>query len=353
MVVVQCPACAARYRVADKLLGKQGKCKKCGERFTLAAPVQELEDDLLGALADGEVQVREAPPPVPTPDTSAGFLPPPGGAFAAADDAARRAPTGMGTYLRDVGKSLLFFTRGGDLVTFVIVSVIVLMQIPLRFAGCLGLVGLFIVQGWYMAYRLNVVVDAAAGLLELPNMTIGDVWEGIILPFLKWTVAWLAALLPFLIGLGYLLLLAQMTATQAGAQLVVAFAGDFLSSFDESKNGGLVLGAVLLITMTFWPMMLLVVALGGMRSVIRFDLIAITIVKTLPAYITVVLLVYVGVVGPSLLVGAVCGNGADGGIGLGVEAAFSVLMVYANIFTMRVIGLYYHHFKHRFAWSWG
>jgi hypothetical protein len=38
---------------------------------------------------------------------------------------------------------------------------------------------------------------------------------------------------------------------------------------------------------------------------------------------------------------------------LGVGALLVVLEVYANIFTMRVIGLYYHHFKERFAWSWG
>jgi hypothetical protein len=121
-----------------------------------------------------------------------------------------------------------------------------------------------------------------------------------------------------------------------------------------------VLGLVLLITIAFWPMMVLVVALGGMRSLIRFDLIAITIVKTLPIYVVVVLLVYAGVVGPGLLVGAVRGSGAEDGSGigasgasLGAEAAFYVVMVYTNIVTMRVIGLYYHHFKHRFAWSWG
>jgi len=363
MAVVRCPNCGTRYRVADKLLGKRGKCKKCGEPFTLAAPPDELEDDLLGALAQGEAQERSAAAPPPPPAAAAvPPIAPPGAGLAPEGLAPAQGPpaTGFGTYLRDVGRSLLFFTHGGDLVTFLIVSVIVLAQIPMQFAGCLGVVGTFIVQGWYMAYRLNVVADAAGGESGLPNMTIGDAWEGIILPFLKWVVAWLAALLPFLIGLGYLLVLAQITVGQAGTQLGLALAGDFLSAFDDSRSGGLILGAVLLITMSFWPMMVLVVALGGMRSLIRFDLIAITIVKTFPVYVLVVLLVYAGVVGPSLVVGLIRDAGADdasglgrSGTGLGAEAALLVLMVYTNIVTMRVIGLYYHHFKHRFAWSWG
>lgn len=363
MAEVHCPNCAAGYRVADKLLGKRAKCKKCGEPFTLAVDEAEVEDDLLGALAEGEAQQRSAAPPPPPsrPSAPAGvpLVPPPGSGSAPVGLAPTPAPapTGFGTYFRDVGKSLLFFTRGGDLITFVIVSMIVLVQIPLRFAGCLGLMGLIIVQGWYMAYRFNVVVDAAAGESGLPDMNIGDPWEGIVLPFLKWTVAELAAFLPFLVALVYLVVFAQVTAGQAGTQLLVALAGDFLSAFDDSISGGLMLGAVLLLTMSFWPIMVLVVALGGMRSVIRFDLIVLTIVKTLPVYVVVVLLVYAGLVGPALVVGAIRGAAADDGstIGadLGAEAAVSVVMVYANIFTMRVIGLYYHHFKHRFAWSWG
>ena len=360
MVVVQCPNCKTRYRVADKLLGKRGKCKKCGEPFVLAAPADEVEDDLLGALADGEAQERSAAPlPVAPPAAAVPPIPPPGGGVAsmAMPPEQAQVATGFGTYLRDVGKSLLFFTRGGDLITFVIVALIVLIMIPLRFAGCLGAAGLFCVHGWYMAYRLNVVAEAAAGESGIPNMTIGDPWEGMVLPFIKWVVAWMAALLPFVIGLVYLVVLAQVTAGQAGTQLIVALSGDFLTTFDDSASGGLVLGAVLLITMSLWPIVLLVVALGGMRALIRVDLIALTITKTLPAYVLVVLLVYAGVVGPSLVAGLVRGPGADDGaamgVGLGAEAAFSVLMVYTNIFTMRVIGLYYHHFKQRFAWSWG
>ena len=29
------------------------------------------------------------------------------------------------------------------------------------------------------------------------------------------------------------------------------------------------------------------------------------------------------------------------------------ISLYFEIVAMRVIGLYYHHFKHRFAWDWG
>jgi prepilin signal peptidase PulO-like enzyme (type II secretory pathway) len=101
---------------------------------------------------------------------------------------------------------------------------------------------------------------------------------------------------------------------------------------------------LLLIPMLLWPMMLLVVALGGIRSLIRFDLMMLTIAKTFPAYALVVVFAYVGVVGPALL---------PEDVGLAAWAALLAVEVYAGIFTMRVIGLYYHHFKNRFAWSWG
>jgi predicted Zn finger-like uncharacterized protein len=364
MVVVQCPNCMTRYRIADKLLGKRGKCKKCGEPFTLAAPADEVEDDLLGALAQGEAQERSAaaPPPPPPPTAAAPLFPAPGAGLApmAAPPGRQPAATGFGTYLRDVGKSLLFFTHGGDLFTFAIVVLIVFLQLPLAFVPCIGLFLVLIVVGWYMAFQLNVVLGASAGEAGLPDLATGDWMEGIILPLLKYFASWVVALVPFVIGLGYLVVFNQMDVSKALGHFGTALTGDFASAFDPDQGGGPLLGAILLLAMMLWPMMLLVVAVGGIPGLVRFDLMMLTILKSFPAYVLVVILAYAGVVGPALLSAVALAAAAEGtegagllGAALGIGAAFMVLKVYANIFTMRVIGLYYPHFKPRCAWAWG
>jgi len=38
---------------------------------------------------------------------------------------------------------------------------------------------------------------------------------------------------------------------------------------------------------------------------------------------------------------------------LALRAALVPIEVYFTIVAMRTVGLYYHHFKERFAWSWG
>jgi predicted Zn finger-like uncharacterized protein len=350
MLVVKCPGCAARYRVPEKLRSKTVKCRRCGKAFRIAAPPPqpETDEDLLGALAQGEVQARSEVAAVPSPSAgaapSAPVFPDREWSPTSVGPVEEPVPTGFAHYLRDVGRSLLFFTRTGNLVTFIIVLFVVLLRVPLSYAGCVGLLGAIIVEGWYMAYRLNVVLGAAAGEQELPNLTLGDVWEGIILPLLKWLAASVAALLPFIIGLIYLLVLG-VAVGGAFRTLVDALFGKFLEALEEQGALGWVRGGVLLLLpQLLWPMMVLVVAVGGIRCLVRFDLMLVTIFKTFPAYALVVVLTLIGVVGPGLL---------PVGEGLGVAALLIAVEVYTNVFAMRVIGLYYHHFKKGFAWSWG
>lgn len=347
MLSVRCPNCEKPYQIPEKLSGKRVKCKKCGKPFSVPdpAPDPEPEGDLLGSLGQGAAEPRAGSPP--SPDTAA--IPPLPGA--------ERSPTstglseitvvtGFGPYMRDIGRSLLFFTRGGDLATFLIISVLVSLQIALAYAGCLGVIGSIIIMGWFMAFQLNVVAGAAGGEEDLPNLTLGGLGDGIILPLFKWLAAWVAALLPFILGLLYLVVLGgQLAAAGASTAFFEALAGDFLSVMEQHDAlGWIVAGLLLLAPMTLWPILVLVVAVGGVPCLARPDLIFATIFKTFPAYALVVILTFAGVVAPGLL---------PDETSMGVQALFVVLQVYANIFTMRVIGLYYHHFKVRFAWSWG
>jgi len=304
------------------------------------------------------VQARAVAPPAPPPSPVApGAAPATGWSATGLREAEAPAAGGFANYLRDLGKSLLFFTRAGDLVTFVIVVIIVYLRIPLAAVPLLGTFLVLIVLGWYMAFQLNAVLGAAGGEQELPELSLGDWMEGILFPLLKWLTSWLMALVPFAIGMGYLIAFGQMDIWAALGHFGSALRGDYFSAFDPSQGGGPLLGAILLVAMAIWPMMLLVVAVGGVPSLVRFDLMVLTIIKTLPAYILVVVLAYVGVVGPALLLAwqlstASVGEALSISV-LGPGLVFIVAQVYANIFAMRVIGLYYHHFKQRFAWSWG
>jgi hypothetical protein len=105
-----------------------------------------------------------------------------------------------------------------------------------------------------------------------------------------------------------------------------------------------VLAVLLLLGLFLWPMTVLCFALGGVSCLGRLDLLVVTIAKTLPVYLLTVLLVN----GVDLIVTFFTPDGPFSG----PTFLHRVVQVYADIFAMRVIGLYYAHFKRRFAWSW-
>ncbi len=111
-----------------------------------------------------------------------------------------------------------------------------------------------------------------------------------------------------------------------------------------------------------WPMVVLCVALGGFESLYRVDLIALTIIRTLPAYVLTLALMFGAIVllrvlGTGTAVNAVSRDSATSGGAIGSSVLVHILTVglsvYLDIVLMRLIGLYYHHFKGRFAYDWG
>ncbi len=373
MQVIECPECSTRYRLPDRLLHKRVKCKKCGKGFQAGGPPPAEEDsDLFAGLVDETGQPRIAPPPPPPP-------PPPDAAPTperiAADAQAAKAvvPTGGGGmrgYFRDVGRSLLFFKGLGSVVTFVIIVVLAITKFFIAFAPCVALPGEVIISGWLMAFMLNVVASGASGETDLPDLSVGSWLEGIILPLIKYLLSWLFAMIPFMVALGYFLILDQIDFVTAIGQFGSALSGGFAAAFDETLGGSTVMGVLLLLSLATWPMFVLVVAVGGIPCLFRIDLMVRTVIRTLPAYVVVVVLAYLGVALPELVLGYALESVADTGSAaagaaagapespdlmtlLGVSILLTPLVIYFEIFTMRVIGLYYHHFKHRFAWSWG
>ena len=70
VVQIACPNCGSQLKVAEKHLGRQGACPKCGHRFTLLPPggAGPTTDSWNSAE---EVSGKSTPPPVP------GAMPPP------------------------------------------------------------------------------------------------------------------------------------------------------------------------------------------------------------------------------------------------------------------------------------
>ena len=51
--LVKCPSCDKRYRIEDDSLGKQAKCKGCGETFTLVVSADETAGGQAASLLHG------------------------------------------------------------------------------------------------------------------------------------------------------------------------------------------------------------------------------------------------------------------------------------------------------------
>ena len=84
-------------------------------------------------------------------------------------------------------------------------------------------------------------------------------------------------------------------------------------------------------------------------------MLVLTIVRSLGPYTAILLLIGSVIFLDALLLGLLLGGTGteEGGpsLGLGTTAIAQLIQSYALIVTMRCIGLYYRHFKHRFPWS--
>jgi hypothetical protein len=354
--------CGAKYRFPDSALGRRVKCKKCDVVFKLTGKDDDgtipiAEEGLMGEMAAAADRFTGAPVSprdsassgqfgpggstmhLPSPESSGGF------GEAVVDRAV--APSG---YFRDLYTTLLFPAGLGNLVTFMFVwGMLFFSSAVLSAAGGLGLVGQFIILGWYCAYRFSVISQAASGEPDLPALTLDEgSFEGIILAVLRWLGSWIVVLIPAYVCLTVMLYLG----ITRGLTPLDLLSGGVLAA---AKNVDVFAVALLMFaSILAWPMVVLCVALGGFTSLGRMDLIIVTLIKTLPVYILTAVFVF----GADLL-GTYLSFKLPQSYTSGIAVYFmGHLMVtgvglYFEIVALRVIGLYYHHFKHRFAWDWG
>ncbi len=360
MATCRCP-CGASYRVPDSALGRQAKCKRCGSYFTL-----EAEDDGLFTIADeigaggssnqggaeaalGVAGGRVEPTLPPQSVTFEGLA---GTAAARGGSGSIGRGTARG-YASDVLWSFLFLANPGNLASFLVIW----LALVLGEYTCLPL-GVMATL-WFAAFRLNVVVCAASGENYLPDVHfLTDIFSNLVWPCVQWTGTWLIVLTP---ALAY----EYVTGTRgvfAWAAVYEKMSGGLGALLGGSVSGVTVLDVLIYLGIAAWPMVVLCVAMGGFGSLCRADLICVTIVRTFPVYLITLALMFGAVflqeAAQSLAaagVGPKAGRSSGGTTGIWIVAA--VLLrgaeIYVDIVLMRLIGLYYHHFKEKFAWSWG
>jgi hypothetical protein len=376
MPAIRCPKCKARYKVPASAGGRKTACKHCGQKFRIpqfsaaatppppppppSAAVRHTEgvsdgsnlyDDLQALSAGGVLEMKPAAPAVPD-DMPPEAIPSGADIEYAAGEVAPPPATKVDFlgYLRAIAQSALFMMQPGDIITFVfLVLVVCIGDFLLIFVpGGLGLLGAFVCHGWYWAFMLNIVQDAAAGEEGLPTMSMTEGWWGdIFAPLLKMVLVTLVAFAPCIASA----LAAGMLLPQFGA----AAGTPLMSTTSDALFITLIAAGAAL-----WPVLVLVIACGGPLAVFRLDLILMTIVKSFPAYVLMVSIVmiaiaisfwqslYEAIVGDSIFVGP--WNLGRFFLTMGMT---NLVGTYCFIVVMRAIGLYYHHFKSRFAWDWG
>jgi hypothetical protein len=367
--------CGARYRFPDESVGKRAKCAKCGAVFTL----RRQQDDGIIAIAEDPESEAAAPPvrPKPGPDDEGWIdvshgLPPSlssaGTDEGELDDTSFPSEGAFGRrFGSDVAWAFLFPASLGNLLVFLIVWA-VMAVLPFFTGVTLGmmfLMGLLMfaahvaVQGWYCAVRLEIIRTAASGETDLPELGVPSaLWDDAVVPIAQWLGSWLVALAPA-IAYRIIGLIQGWAAPGVGWRLL----RDGLSGLlVNGTSGDRILDVLIWTGISFWPMLVLCVALGGFSTVSRPDLMIGAMVRTFPTYAVVVLLLIGTVAFQTFVVAAAAGAVMTGGGGpfalpFGTALTAWVMTIGAGVYfdfvVMMVIGLYYHHCKHRLGWSWG
>lgn len=406
MHTLHCPHCSARYSVPAEKLGKRVKCAKCGKRFELALPVTF---DELGfpELVPGQA-LPTIQPPYPTSPSPRTAMPRGPG------DSDDRLPAGgLGGYFRDLLGFFRMIAHPSDLATMFVVCGICLLQILTRFGGPMGMMGTAIIRGWFMSFLLRTVQGGAARDNALPDFSLSEgLLEDVIKPSASFLAVRLFATLPLI---GTLIFAARDGRIDFDIALLFGFFGALapeLALMAALTMGDQVPGLLstvlpaLLLGLAAMPMLLLVVALEGVESLLRIDLMLATIVRTLPGYFVATSIYFSSILLPAgasyaielALAPAATSAGATGTTAPGQspralppnavpatndpntardpnaagianasptaatqrfagsllgEAVALLLHVLASVYAMRAIGLYYAHFKRGFAFEWG
>ncbi|QDV16559.1 hypothetical protein Pan153_11900 [Gimesia panareensis] len=340
-IQVSCPVCAKIYKVKEEAAGKKLRCKDCGETVSIPKldPFEKeagtgddfssLLDDAVELEAKSKTIRRVRRKPMVKAEKYKG------------DEDGPVTKKKENNYVEDLKATFLLLLDPSNLFIFMLLWLgMGLCFSLLPFAGTLGFIGLIIIMGWYSHYRFCVIYEAAAGEKHLPELSPE---EGFFIPMIKWIFTWILVHFPAYAYAGIIFFLNPEAFAEAGL---------YLFRMQELSNNLPVFHLSMFIFLYcmglfFWPILALCVAVGGIESIFRIDLMILTIVKSLPAYVFTATAMFV-TAGIQLALDL-----AD--IEWGIMGLFLMrgVMIYMELVALRMIGLYYHHFKNQFAWSWG
>lgn len=296
----KCPECGAKVPEHARL------CIGCGFNFATGRRIAGADEAFRAAAADAKAK-------------------------------ARAALTGeFGGFVSSSAAAAAFVTDPGSLVTFLMVALLqilatVVQMVP--FGNYLTFGAWFILQGWVCAYLFSVIEHSAAGRTDLPEMSLTDgFFDGVVAPFFKFMFACAICFVPSIVYL----IVRDIEFQQA------------------IQNRDSAVAILMALGVFFWPIVMLILAIGGIGCLLRLDLILATIMRSIIAYIMVFVLLAVVILMSFTLARMLTAKGpTTTGGAVAVALLLQLIQLYATVVTMQVIGLYYHHFKARFAWSWG
>ncbi len=329
--------CGARYEFPETAAGSQERCPRCGGIMIL--PSAGGSDEVI-PLADEDAIDRPAASSYIREELQA-------------TRAARRsAPKGMaapppviiersGGFWRDALGCYIHFSSLESLLSFLAIWFLnVLAGAVASLAmmrGVLLLIFAVFVYGYVCAYYMSCVTHAAGGAPGLPPLTVESDWlEGMVIPMLQWWGSFLFVGAPAITAAVVLSFTAVSPAAAVTAVLLLAATG-----------------------LLFWPMCILVVALGGLSMLPRFDLAVVAVSRSPGPYLLVCVLVLVSVA-PLWAARAYLAGLAPVAIAdmltpgaLALRGAVIGLQTYCMLACTRLVGVYYQHFKNDFPWSLG
>lgn len=178
-----------------------------------------------------------------------------------------------------------------------------------------------------------MIQEAASGENELPSFSLSEGWfDDVVAPLVKFLLSWLVV--------GWPALLYAMLDTKYSVSVLLNL------PFNPAV-------ALLALGVFAWPMVILTIAIGGPSGLWRVDLMISTVLRSFVGYATTAAATVVAYAAFQLAEALLQSRSHADPTGLvAIGAGLEVLAVYAAIVAMRIIGLYYHHFKDDFAWSW-
>lgn len=361
---IACPACARSFRIPAEKFSPASQCPRGEPALSdAAAPAPMSLDDELAASVSGPIDFSQSDvlnlledDPVPAGGDAAALTvldAPQQMAYAAdptAKIAAARRPTDpiagpQRGFWADVGVSFIYPVKGvSNMITLAVIFFVsaigdLVSQIQM------GLLGLFIrfacfvvIGGWFASVYFAVIQETATSSEDLPGLSLEDGWwDGILVPAFRFVGAMGLVLLPAML-LVLLSAMGRVPSSIASLAPIWFFGGVFLL-----------------------PMSLMLFSFQAGATMLRIDLVLVTIAKTILPYLSiwgillfvscVIALARGGATVLGQLIGVSMSSISAGGFlgGLAGRILLSWVGVYFTLVGMRTIGLYYLHFKRRFV----